>query len=337
MNKNIFITGGIGFIGINVAKFYLKNNYNVKIYDCLFRPGVEQNLEILKQENHSNLTVLQKDVRDFPTLKEEIKESDIVLHFAGQTAVTTSVTDPRTDFEVNALGTFNVCEAVRQSCPKATLGYSSTNKVYGAIPSATVKEEEKRYVSTNFENGFPESLPLDFYSPYGCSKGTGDQYIRDYHRIYNLNSFVFRQSCIYGTYQLGVEDQGWLAHFILMAINNKTLSIYGDGKQVRDVLFIDDLVEAYDKAINNIDRIKGEIFNIGGGPTNTISLLELIEEIEKLNNQKIDLKFADWRPGDQKIYISDVSKAKQVLGWEPKTNTTNGIKKLFDWLKYKRI
>jgi CDP-paratose 2-epimerase len=337
MNKNIFITGGVGFIGINVAKHYLKKGWNVKIYDCLFRPGVEQNLEILKKENHSNLTVVQNDIRDFEILKTEIKNSDVVLHYAGQTAVTTSVVNPRTDFEVNALGTFNVCEAVRLFCPKATLGYSSTNKVYGAIPKSQVTEEKTRYVAKNYKNGFPESLPLDFYSPYGCSKGTGDQYVRDYHRIYGLNSFVFRQSCIYGTYQLGVEDQGWLAHFILMAINNKTLKIYGDGKQVRDVLFIDDLVDAYDKAVTNIDKIKGEVFNIGGGANNTISLLELVSDIEELNGKKINLKFVDWRPGDQKIYISDVSKAKKVLGWEPKTNTNNGIKKLFDWLKYRKI
>lgn len=337
MNKNIFITGGVGFIGINVAKFYLKKGFKVKIYDSLFRPGVEKNLEILKKENHQNLIISQNDIRDFETLKKEIVGSDAVFHFAGQTAVTTSVTDPRTDFEVNALGTFNVCEAVRLSCPTATLGYSSTNKVYGAIPSSTSREDEKRYTPTNFENGFPESLPLDFYSPYGCSKGTGDQYIRDYHRIYGLNSFVFRQSCIYGTYQLGVEDQGWLAHFILTAINKKPLTIYGDGKQVRDVLFIDDLVEAYDKAINNIGKIKGEIFNIGGGPKNTISLLELIDEIEKLNGEKINLKFKDWRPGDQKIYISNIAKAKQILDWSPKIDTKTGIKKLFDWLKYRKI
>lgn len=337
MNKNIFITGGVGFIGINVAKYYLEKGFSVKIYDSLFRPGVEQNLKILENEKHANLTFVKADIRDFDILKKEIENSDVVFHFAGQTAVTTSVTDPRTDFEVNALGTFNVCEAVRTSCPKAILGYSSTNKVYGAIPSSTTREEKTRYISTNFENGFPESLPLDFFSPYGCSKGTGDQYMRDYHRIYGLNSFVFRQSCIYGTYQLGVEDQGWLAHFILMAIQNKTLTIYGDGKQVRDVLFIDDLMQAYDSAINHIDKIKGEIFNVGGGPKNTISLLELVEEIEKLNNKKFNLKFALWRPGDQKIYISDITKAKRVLDWSPKINTKTGIKKLFDWLKYKKI
>ncbi len=337
MTKNIFITGGVGFIGINVAKYYLKKGFNVKVYDSLFRPGVEKNLEILKSEKHNNLKVVKADIRDFETLKNEVSGSDVVFHFAGQTAVTTSVVNPRADFEANALGTFNVCEAVRQAAPRATLGYSSTNKVYGAIPASQSREDKKRYTPTNFENGFPESLPLDFYSPYGCSKGTGDQYVRDYHRIYGINSFVFRQSCIYGTYQLGVEDQGWLAHFILMAINNKTLTIYGDGKQVRDVLFIDDLVDAYDKAINKIDEIRGEIFNIGGGRTNTISLLELVDEIEKLNGKKFDLKFADWRPGDQKIYISDISKSKKLLNWEPKINTKIGIKKLFDWLKYKKI
>lgn len=337
MNKNIFITGGVGFIGINVAKFYLAKGFRVKIYDSLFRPGVEKNLEILRRENHANLTILQKDIRDFETLKKEVVGSNVVLHFAGQTAVTTSVADPRSDFEVNALGTFNVCEAVRLSAPRATLGYSSTNKVYGAIPKSQVQEEKTRYTAKNYKNGFSESLPLDFYSPYGCSKGAGDQYVRDYHRIYSLNSFVFRQSCIYGTYQLGVEDQGWLAHFILTAIKNKTLTIYGNGKQVRDVLFIDDLVKAYDSAISNIDKIKGEIFNVGGGPKNTISLLELIEEIEKLNGKKINLKFENWRPGDQKIYVSDISKAKRILGWSPKINTESGIKKLFDWLKYKKI
>ncbi len=335
--KNVFITGGAGFIGINVAKFYLKQGNNVKIYDSLFRPGVEHNLEILKKENHTNLAIAKADIRDFESLQKEIKKSDIIFHFAGQTAVTTSIANPRADFEANALGTFNVCEATRQSCPKAILGYSSTNKVYGAIPASQVRELPTRYISINFPDGFNEEIPLDFYSPYGCSKGTGDQYVRDYHRIYDIKTFVFRQSCIYGTYQLGVEDQGWLAHFILCAINKRHLKIYGEGKQVRDVLFINDLVEAYNSAINNIDKINGEIFNIGGGINNTISLIELIEEIERIGNLKMDYSFADWRPGDQKIYISNISKAKKALGWQPKINTKNGIQKLFNWLKYKKV
>lgn len=337
MAKNIFITGGVGFIGINVAKFYLAKNCQVKVFDSLFRPGVEKNLEILQRENHTNLTFVKGDIRNFPLLQKEIHNSDLIFHFAGQTAVTTSVVDPKSDFEANALGTFNVCEAVRTLCPQAILAYSSTNKVYGAISQSEIQESKLRYETVNFQDGFDEQLPLDFYSPYGCSKGCGDQYVRDYHRIYNLKTIVFRQSCIYGTYQLGVEDQGWLAHFMLSAINDKPLCVFGNGKQVRDVLFIDDLVAAYDAAINKIDKTQGEVFNIGGGPKNTISLLELIAEIEKLIGKKIQISYSNWRPGDQKMYISNITKAKKFFGWEPKVDVKDGIKKLFLWLKNNKI
>ncbi|MCM8809919.1 MAG: GDP-mannose 4,6-dehydratase, partial [Candidatus Omnitrophica bacterium] len=222
---------------------------------------------------------------------------------------------------------------VRENCPSAILIFSSTNKVYGELSHLKIKEGKKRYYLIDKKNGIDENLLLDFHSPYGCSKGTADQYIRDYFRIYQLKTVVFRQSCIYGPFQRGNEDQGWVAHFIIKAFLNEKINIYGDGKQVRDILFISDLINAYKLAVKNIEKCKGEIFNIGGGKENTFSLLELIEFLEKKLNKKIEYEFFDWRPGDQKVFISNNRKFEKLTGWKIKISKEKGIEKLIKWIE----
>jgi CDP-paratose 2-epimerase len=248
-------------------------------------------------------------------------------------AVTSSVRDPRTDFEINALGTFNLLEAARLGGRRPTVVFSSTNKVYGAIEDIAIVEERHRYRLRDFPDGIPESQPLDLHSPYGCSKGAADQYVRDYARVYDLPTVVFRLSCIYGPRQFGTEDQGWIAHFIDSALNRWPITIYGNGKQVRDVLFVEDLVRAFRLAANNIDSVAGEVFNIGGGPSNTISVwAEFGEFLTELTGQKIEVNFADWRPGDQLCYVSDIRKAAERLGWRPTIDKETGIRQLWQWV-----
>ena len=332
--KNL-ITGGAGFIGCNVSDKLLSMGEDVVIFDNLCREGSEKNLKWLEEKYGDKFKFIKGDIsKDLEKLNETVNGVDRIFHFAAQVAVTTSVTDPRTDFEVNALGTFNVLEALRKFAPKASLIYTSTNKVYGGMDDVSVIEGEERYSYKDFPEGISEKQPLDFHSPYGCSKGTGDQYVRDYSRIYGLNTIVFRQSCIYGTRQFGMEDQGWVAWFIIAILTGKKISIYGDGKQVRDILYIDDLVDAYLKALKNIGKTKGQVFNIGGGKDKVISVWEDFRPIlEKLYGKKIEVTYGDWRPGDQKIYVSDIRKAKEVFGWEPKIEPKEGIEKLFDWAK----
>jgi len=328
----ILITGGAGFIGINSAKRFIEEGQDVIIFDNLSRKGSEDNINWLKKFGDFNL--VKGDLRNFDQIKKCFLNNkiDVVLHLGAQVAVTKSVENPREDFEINALGTFNICEAVRRYQPESILLNSSTNKVYGKLEFVDVVEKEKRYEYKDLKFGISETTPLDFYSPYGCSKGCADQYIRDYARIYNLKTVNFRQSCIYGPRQFGVEDQGWVAWFTICSVLGKPVTIYGNGKQVRDVLFVDDLIECYVKAIKNIEKIKGEIYNIGGGPTNTISILELISLLEEFSGNKLKYSFSEWRPGDQKVFICDIRKAKNDLGWYPKINVREGIKKLFDWV-----
>jgi CDP-paratose 2-epimerase len=255
-----------------------------------------------------------------------------VLHLAAQVAVTTSVTAPREDFEINALGTFNVLEAVREAGITAPLLYSSTNKVYGEMTDVGVGEQNGRYGYQTLPSGVSEHRNLDFHSPYGCSKGAADQYVIDYHRIYGLRTIVFRQSCIYGYRQFGAEDQGWVAWFMIASQLGRPITVYGDGKQVRDVLFVDDLLDAYDAAFAAGDRAVGQAYNIGGGTENVLSLLELLSYIEKRQNRKLPYKFAGWRPGDQKVFVSDIRKAQAELGWAPKTDCVRGLGLLYDWV-----
>ena len=334
--KQITVTGGAGFIGSNLAHHYLSEGHRVVIYDTLERNGSFENVRWLQSHSNSeSFKLLVGDVR-LPTrqLREEIERSDAVFHFAAQVAVTTSVADPVHDFEVNALGTFKLLELVRESSGKRpAFFYSSTNKVYGGMQEVVIEEDDARYYYRDFPEGIPEDRVLDFHSPYGCSNGAADQYVRDYSRMYALKTVVFRQSCIYGYRQFGLEDQGWLAWFIIAAILGRQITIFGDGKQVRDVLFIDDLVGAYDQAWGCIDEINGRIYNIGGGAKNAISLRELLAVIKEEIDPDLPLNYSDWRPGDQPVYISDIHKAKGDFGWEPRVDWNTGVHRLIDWVR----
>jgi CDP-paratose 2-epimerase len=262
--------------------------------------------------------------------------TQVIAHLAAQVAVTMSVTEPRHDFEVNALGTFNLLESARRHTPSAAFLYASTNKVYGGLEHVGVEQRHGRYAFRDRPGGISEAEPLDFHSPYGCSKGAADQYVRDYARIYGLRSVVFRQSCIYGYRQFGVEDQGWVAWFTIQTVLGRPITIYGDGKQVRDMLFIDDLLDAYDAAVERIDRASGQVFNLGGGPENTLSLLELVQQLDRLTGRPLRPAFADWRPGDQPVFIADVSGAAEALGWRPRTGVAEGVQKLAAWVQENR-
>lgn len=334
MKKKILITGGAGFIGCNAAKTFLKKGqYEVIIFDNLSRRGTEANLEWLKKQGDFNF--IKGDLRNFKDIEAVFKSHKIssVLHLAAQVAVTTSVINPREDFDINALGTFNLLEAVRTSKQEPFFIYASTNKVYGGMENVEVVEEKGAYTFKDMGEGVSETYPLDFHSPYGCSKGAADQYVRDYYRIYGMPSVVFRQSCIYGYRQFGIEDQGWIAWFMIASQLGKKITIYGDGKQVRDILFVDDLVMLYDQAISNAHKVAGKIYNIGGGPENKLSVLELANWIQSEMNQKIDFRFSDWRPGDQPVYFSNINEIERDLGWEPAISREVGMKKLFCWIK----
>jgi len=333
MGKRILITGGAGFIGSNVANYYLNKGCEVTIFDNFSRKGTKKNLEWLKKNANGVLKVIKGDItKDISKLKKAVQNKDFIFHLAAQVAVTTSVVDPAEDFLINALGTFNVLEAIRQYNPNAVLLYSSTNKVYGGMEDIEVIERNNRYEYKDYPYGIPENRFLDFHSPYGCSKGCADQYVRDYARIYNLKTIVFRQSCIYGYRQFGIEDQGWVAWFTIATLFDQKITIYGNGKQVRDVLFIDDLVRGYDMAVSN-PATYGKIYNIGGGHKNTMSLLELISFLEEFFNKKISYSFSDWRPGDQPVFVCDISKAKKEFDWEPVVGVKDGVKKLSEWIK----
>jgi len=332
------ITGGAGFIGSNASSRYLRRGQQVVVVDNLARDGVRENLEWLRSLG-GTLEFHQIDVRDEAGVRsvfQQHRNADQVLHLAAQVAVTTSVRNPREDFEINALGTFNVLEAMRQSAMRAPLIYSSTNKVYGEMTSVGVVERDGRYDYQSLPTGVSEEHNLDFHSPYGCSKGSADQYVIDYHRIYGLRSIVFRQSCIYGYRQFGAEDQGWVAWFMIASQLGRPITIYGDGKQVRDILFIDDLLDAYDAAFARPDKAAGRAFNIGGGVNNVVPLRQLLAFIEQRSGAKIAAGSADWRPGDQKVFISDIRRAQAELGWSPKITCPQGLGLLYDWIEKNR-
>ncbi|MBA4420781.1 MAG: CDP-paratose 2-epimerase [Anaerolinea sp.] len=334
MAKNYLVTGGAGFIGSNYVSRLLQRGENVTIYDNLSRAGSRINMEWLRGEYGEGAQIIQGDIRDFGLLSEVIADKDVVVHLAAQVAVTTSVTNPREDFEINALGTFNVVEACRLSGKNPVILYSSTNKVYGGMEEIRTVEKDDRYEYADYPDGIPETLSLDFHSPYGCSKGTGDQYVRDYSRIYGLHTVVLRQSCIYGTRQFGVEDQGWVAWFIIAALTGKPITIYGDGKQVRDILFVEDLLDAYDLAIAQSPEKPGRVMNVGGGADKTISIWkEFGPMLERLIGHPIPVARGDWRPGDQAVFIADIRKAQAELGWVPKITPLEGITRLFNWVK----
>ncbi len=331
----IVITGGAGFIGSNTADHLLREGHEVIIIDDLSRSGSEKNLSWLK-ESHPDVAFHRIDIRDFQLLKDtysQVGKIDILFHFAAQVAVTTSVENPRKDFEINALGSFNVLEAVRELDLDPIILYASTNKVYGEMAHFGVVKAENRYRYLSLDEGVPEKTPLDFHSPYGCSKGAADQYMRDYHRIYGLRTIVFRNSCIYGPRQFGVEDQGWLAWFLIAITLGKPITIYGDGLQVRDVLYIEDLIQAMMLAIEHHEVTQGEVYNIGGGQRNSLAVWsEFCPLLERLLGRRIEARFEDWRPGDQRIYVSDISKAKHDFGWAPKVGFEEGIERLYQWV-----
>lgn len=328
------VTGGAGFIGCNLCKHLIKSGQDIIVLDNLSRKGTESNLNWLKKIG--KFQFVKGDIRDATTLDKICKmNKDIkgVFHLAAQVAVTTSVVNPREDFEINALGTFNVLEAVRKYIPDSIVLYASTNKVYGGMEDVKIKKLKTRYTYKDFPDGVSEDRILDFHSPYGCSKGTGDQYVHDYNRIYGIKTIVFRQSCIFGYRQFGIEDQGWVAWFIIASVLNKPITIYGDGLQIRDVLFIDDLIRCYMLAIKNIKKTSGQVYNIGGGAKNVISIWkEFAPKLEKLLGRKIPVKYSNWRPGDQPVFICDISKAKRDFNWLPRISVDEGITKLVNWV-----
>jgi CDP-paratose 2-epimerase len=337
---HVVVTGGAGVIGSNVVAAFLRDGRDVTVFDSLQRPGSERNLDWLhSQPNAVRLRFVQGDVRDPELVRTVIGNASVqsVFHFAAQTAVTTSVTSPRDDLDINLLGTHNVLEAVRASQARVApaLFFTSTNKVYGALPNRPAVEAATRYRFADAETdarGINELEPLDFHSPYGCSKGAADQYAHDYARIYNLRTVVFRMSCIYGPRQFGNEDQGWLAHFMLAAASGSPLTIYGDGKQVRDLLFVDDLVQAFKLAEHHIGRTAGHVYNIGGGPSNSISVwTELGPHLEHLAGRGLRVRMESWRPGDQPVYVSDTRKAEQDFGWTPQVAIDEGLRRLWVW------
>lgn len=338
MNEITLITGGAGFIGCNYADRCIARGEKVVIFDNLSRHGAKTNIEWLQQKHgKESFQLIVGDTRHPEEIKIAAKNAARIVHLAAQVAVTTSVTDPRTDFEINANGTFNVLESARASGNNPSFVYSSTNKVYGGMENVKVVEQATRYDYADLPFGAAEDQPLDFHSPYGCSKGAGDQYVRDYYRIYGLPTTVFRQSCIYGLRQFGVEDQGWVAWFVIAAITGRPITIYGNGKQVRDILFVDDLLDAYDAALSAPEKAAGQIFNVGGGRANTISIwTEFAPMLEALLGKKLAVAWGDWRPGDQPVFISDIRKADRVLGWSPKVSAEQGIERLFNWVKENR-
>ena len=330
--RSALIFGGAGFVGSNWAGYLLKHTEaRVHIFDNLSRPGVQRNLDWLRQQaDPDRLTITIGDVRDAALVQRVVRGATEIYHFAAQVAVTSSVANPREDFEVNALGTLNVLEAARKSGRQPFILFTSTNKVYGNLGAKKLVQTGRRYCSLD-EQGVNESQPLDLYSPYGCSKGTADQYVHDYARMFGLPTVVFRMSCIAGPRQFGTEDQGWVAHFLYSALEGKPVTIYGDGRQVRDVLCVNDLIGAIDRVRSQIDRTAGEIYNVGGGFHNSVSLLEVMDEIERVTGRRIQYSLQSPRPGDQLFYVTDYGKLTRHTGWRPQISVRDTVGMICDW------
>ncbi|MDB5304024.1 MAG: sugar nucleotide epimerase [Phycisphaerales bacterium] len=337
-DKPVLITGGCGFIGINLAHRIMSRGQSVLLYDNLSRPGAEKNLRWLRQQHGDLVRIEVADVRDPHALRNAVDRASCIFHFAAQVAVTTSLVDAIHDFNVNAGGTLNLLEAIRAQDDPPPLVFTSTNKVYGGLPDVRLRVANNRYEpedDTLRAGGIGEDRPLDFHSPYGCSKGTADQYVLDYARTFGLPTAVFRMSCIYGPHQFGNEDQGWVAHFLIRALKREPITLYGDGMQVRDILFIDDLVDAFllVQANMNNRQVCGRAFNVGGSPANTISLLDLLRMIKELHGECPDVRAGAWRPGDQRYYVSNVAKLSAAVGWAPKVSVREGVGRLYEWLR----
>jgi CDP-paratose 2-epimerase len=337
--RPVLITGGAGFIGTNLAHRLLCDGQPVLILDDLSRAGVADNLRWLEEHHGGRLEVVVGDVRDAELVRQAVNRAGAVFHFAAQVAVTTSLKDPLHDFAVNAGGTLNVLEAIRAAVPSPPLLYTSTNKVYGGLQDVPLALIDGRYAPEDpclRAAGIGERQPLDFHSPYGCSKGAADQYVLDYARVYRLPALVFRMSCIYGSHQRGNEDQGWLAHFVLCALRGEPITIYGDGHQVRDALHVDDLVDAMLKAIARVEVVAGRAFNLGGGPANTVTLNEALAAISRLHGQLPPLRSSGWRQGDQRYYVSDIRAFQRAADWRPRIGVVEGLGRLYAELRQTR-
>lgn len=337
--RTAVVTGGSGFIGSNLADALLRQGREVVILDNLSRPGVDQNLSWLKETHGAAVHPVLTDIRDLPAMTPAFAEADIVYHLAAQTAVTTSMTNPLEDFDVNGRGTLNVLEAIRATGRPVPLVFASTNKVYGALADLEMIELEDRYIPENRDLrrfGIGEERPLDFCTPYGCSKGVADQYVCDYAKSFGIPTGVLRMSCIYGPRQFGTEDQGWVAHFLIQALKRAPITIFGDGKQVRDVLHVDDAVRAYLMLADNIEAFSGRAFNLGGGPANTVSLKMVLQEIQRLVGADLDIEWSDWRPGDQSYFVADSRALSAAIGWQPHRSWRKGLADLHEWLAANR-
>jgi CDP-paratose 2-epimerase len=322
-------------VGTNLANRLLAAGKSVLIFDNLSRPGVERNVKWLAKTYGSLVRVEVSDTADLEALQEAVKQSAQVFHLAAQVAVTTSLVDPIMDFKVNARGTLNLLEAIRAQAMPPPLVFTSTSKVYGALDDLELSKEGTRYQPVDSDlrtRGISEARAVDFHSSYGCSKGAADQYVLDYARMFALPAVVFRMSCIYGPHQFGTEDQGWVAHFLTRAIENQPVTLYGDGCQVRDVLFVEDLLDAFLLAQENIHELSGLAFNIGGGPGNSISLIELIDLIGETHSDSYAIEFAGWRQADQRYYVSDIGRFHSATGWNPKVGIREGVERLYQWL-----
>lgn len=333
--RAIVVVGGSGFIGCNLANSYLKEGEDVIVLDNLSRPGVDRNLEWLADNHGSAVQPVIADIRELPAIEPVIKDAKAVFHLAAQTAVTTSLKQPIDDFETNARGTLNVLEAVRRTGRRMPVIFASTNKVYGALAGMQMKEIGSRHLPTDATTrryGVSEAHPLDFCTPYGCSKGVADQYVLDYAKSFGVPTAVLRMSCVYGPRQFGTEDQGWVAHFLIRALAGQPISIYGDGKQVRDILHVSDAVAAYRAVLKSIDNLEGRAFNLGGGPDNAVSLAEVLWEIELLSGRRLVTVTSDWRAGDQLYFVADTRALEQAVGWKAHTSWRQGLRDLHAWL-----
>lgn len=336
---NVLVTGGAGFIGSHAAEYYADKGHDVRVFDNLSRARLLQQNEGNARYNwdylgrFANVTRIEGDVRDAAAIGDAVRDADVIIHTAGQTAVTTSVTEPEPDFTVNVIGTFNLLEAARRSSSRKTIVYTSTNKVYGDnVNAVEIAESDTRYEFCGpYSGGIPESFSIDHckHTPYGCSKLAADLYMQDWARQYGHRVGVFRMSCIYGTRQFGFEDQGWVAWFVIAALNGFPITVFGDGKQLRDVLYVTDLVKLYDTFIQG--DVEHGVYNVGGGPEKTLSLLELLRAIEQRLGKSIPVQFDDWRPGDQKVYVSDISRVCRELNWTPAIDPAAGVEKLVEW------
>jgi len=334
-DRPVLVTGGAGFIGSHIANRLAENGHSVIVYDALKRAGVEGNLAWLEGSHGKRITRVIADIRDREQLEEAVGEAKAVFHMAAQVAVTTSMVDPREDLETNIVGTFNLLEAIRLRCPTAPLVFASTNKVYGDLGDLEFALRGDAYEPTDAairEHGIGEDRPLDFHTPYGCSKGAADQYVLDHARSYGLRAAVMRMSCIYGERQMGTEDQGWVAHFLIRALTGAPISIYGDGHQVRDILDVSDAVDAYMAAWQRIDAVQGRAFNLGGGPANAVSLRRLLAHVSDVVGHELDVGYSDWRAGDQRYFVADTRAAQLALGLGERVPWRSGVERLMRWL-----